>query len=316
MRSWSSRYFRIVPRVTSTGALVDRRWCRARRARCAQSIVSATPGGLYSSSSRSDSTAAATWRASFSGHVGRPHPQDRELALEVGVRDPVVEAAALQRVVHVARAVRRDDDDRRLLGAERAELGNRDREVGEDLEQERLELVVGAVDLVDEQHRRRGAPSASVVRDRPQQRPPHEEALGVELVLDDLRRPSPRPHGGAAAGASSPTRRRPARRRCPRSTGAARARRRSSAPAPWRPRSCRRPPRPRAATAASAASRGRSRWRGPRRPGTRASSSAARTSSTVSMCPRWYRPPSPDRRRRTSLADDAVSRSERGCSRR
>ena len=203
------------------------------------------------------------------GHVGRPDPEDRELTLEVGVRDPVVQAPALQRVVDVARAVRRDDDDRRLLGAERAELGNGDRVVGEDLEQERLELVVGAVDLVDEQDRRRGdAERLGLVRDRPEQRPLHEEALGVELVLDDLLPLRLRRRGGAAAGASSPTRRRPARRRCPRSTAAARARRRSSATAPWRPRSCRRPPRPRAATAAAGVSRGRSRWRGPRRPGT------------------------------------------------
>ena len=99
----------------------------------------------------------------------------------------MVQAPALQRVVHVARAVRRDHHDRRFLGAERAELGDGDREVGEDLEQERLELVVGAVDLVDEQDRRRGhAERLRLVRDRPQQGTLHEEALGVELVLDDL----------------------------------------------------------------------------------------------------------------------------------
>ena len=38
---------------------------------------------------------------------------DRELALRVGIVDPVIEAAALDRVVDLARAVRRDDDDRR-----------------------------------------------------------------------------------------------------------------------------------------------------------------------------------------------------------
>ena len=40
----------------------------------------------------------------------------------------------------------------RSRGADRAALGDRDREVGQELEQERLELVVGAVDLVDQQH--------------------------------------------------------------------------------------------------------------------------------------------------------------------
>ena len=39
-------------------------------------------------------------------------------------------------------------------GADRAELGNRDLELREQLEQVALELLVGAVDLVDQQHRR------------------------------------------------------------------------------------------------------------------------------------------------------------------
>ena len=42
--------------------------------------------------------------------------------------------------------------ERALRRLERAELGHRDLEVGEHLEQERLELGVGAIDLVDEQH--------------------------------------------------------------------------------------------------------------------------------------------------------------------
>ena len=83
------------------------------RAPCAQSIVSATPGGLYRSRPRSASTAAATWRASGSTTCGHAQPHDRDLALEVGVLDPVVQAAALERVVHVAGAVRREHDDRR-----------------------------------------------------------------------------------------------------------------------------------------------------------------------------------------------------------
>ena len=75
-----------------------------------------------------------------------------DLALDVREVDPVVEAAALERVVQLAGAVRRDDDGRRNLGRDRPQLGNRDGEVGEHLEQERLELVVGAVELVDEEH--------------------------------------------------------------------------------------------------------------------------------------------------------------------
>ena len=78
---------------------------------------------------------------------------DRDLAVERGVSDPVVEAAALERVVQLARAVRGQHHDRPPLGADRADLGDRDLEVGEELEQEGLELVVGPVDLVDQQHR-------------------------------------------------------------------------------------------------------------------------------------------------------------------
>ena len=72
-------------------------------------------------------------------------------------------------------------DHRRHLGAHDTELGNRDRPVGEDLEQERLELVVGAVDLVDQEHRR----DRAVVRERAQQRALHQETLRVQLVLVD-----------------------------------------------------------------------------------------------------------------------------------
>ena len=48
----------------------------------------------------------------------------------------------------------------------------------EQLEQERLEVVVGAVDLVDQQHR---GPRARVL-ERAQQRPP-EQVVGAEQVL-------------------------------------------------------------------------------------------------------------------------------------
>ena len=85
--------------------------------------------------------------------------------------DPVVDAAPLERVVQLARAVRGQDHDRALLGGDRADLGDRDLEVGEQLEQEGLELAVGAVDLVDQQHGRHDV----VVLDRVEQRPPHQE---------------------------------------------------------------------------------------------------------------------------------------------
>ena len=59
----------------------------------------------------------------------------------------------------------------------RAELGDRHLEIGEHFQQERLERLVGAVELVDEQHRRAGR----IGRQRFQQRPPHQEALGENI---------------------------------------------------------------------------------------------------------------------------------------
>ena len=113
-----------------------------------------------------------------------------EFALGVRIADPVIEAAALERVVDLARAVRGDDHDRRMLGLHRAHLRDRDLEVGQHFEQERLEGFVGAVELVDQQHRRAGG----VRLERLQQRPLDQEALGEHVVLEPRRgRARPRP---------------------------------------------------------------------------------------------------------------------------
>jgi hypothetical protein len=88
-----------------------------------------------------------------------------------------VQTAALERVGHLARVVRGQDDERPVRGAQGAELGHRDLEVGEHLEQERLELGVGAIDLVDEQN------AALRRADGAQKRPRQQEALGEEGVL-------------------------------------------------------------------------------------------------------------------------------------
>ena len=63
----------------------------------------------------------------------------------------------------------------RLLGRHGADLGDRHGRVGEHLEQEGLELLVGAVQLVHQQHR--AGPRAH----RAQQRPLHQELRPVEL---------------------------------------------------------------------------------------------------------------------------------------
>jgi hypothetical protein len=61
------------------------------------------------------------------------------------------------------------------LGGDRSQLGHGDAEIGEHLQQEGLELVVGAIDLVDEEHRPLTGP------DRVQQRPLDQELGSVQF---------------------------------------------------------------------------------------------------------------------------------------
>ena len=56
------------------------------------------------------------------GRLGHAGEDDLELLLGRRVVDPVVEAAALQRVVDLARPVRGEDHPRRPLGLDRADL--------------------------------------------------------------------------------------------------------------------------------------------------------------------------------------------------
>ncbi len=61
-----------------------------------------------------------------------------------------------------------------------AELGNRDLEIRQQLEQERLELVIGAIDLVDQQHWR------GFTADGGEQRPLEEIFFREDLVLNRI----------------------------------------------------------------------------------------------------------------------------------
>jgi hypothetical protein len=96
--------------------------------------------------------------------------------------DPVVQAATLQRVVQLARPVRREDHVRPLFRLDRAELRHGHLEVREHFEQEGLKLLVGTVDLVDqEQH--------TLLRlDRLEHRPPNQELATEQLALLDRAR--------------------------------------------------------------------------------------------------------------------------------
>ena len=77
--------------------------------------------------------------------------------LQLDVRPRVVElqvqAASLEGLAQLPRAVAREHDDRHRLRLDRPDLRDRHLEVGQELEQEGLELLVRPVDLVDEQHR-------------------------------------------------------------------------------------------------------------------------------------------------------------------
>ena len=142
-----------------------------------QSMVSDTPGFLYRSAARSSCTSAVTCSVSCAGASGDVLANDGQFLLERRVLDPLIEAPALQRVVHLTRAIGREDDQRRLGCPQRAELGNRDLEFGEQLEEESFELLVGAIDLVDQEDGRTRAQRV----DRLKQRPFDEKGLAVEL---------------------------------------------------------------------------------------------------------------------------------------
>ena len=157
----------------------------------------------------------------------------------------------------------------------------------ERLQQEGLERLVGAVELVDQQHRR-----AAVLRlHRLEQRAADQEALGEELLgqaRGGRRSPRPRRCGSRPSGRGSSTRRPRWRRRGPRSTAAGSAGGRAPAPAPWRSRSCRPRPRPPGTAGGRASARGTRRWRGrgpPRSPPTRAAPGSRRWFRAASCGP-------------------------------
>ncbi len=99
---------------------------------------------------------------------------DLQLALGAGVVEEEVQAPALEGRGEVAGVVGGEHHVGRVLGAHRADLGDRDLELGEQLEQHGLQRLVGAVHLVDEQH------DGLLGGDRLEQRARGEEPLGEE----------------------------------------------------------------------------------------------------------------------------------------
>ena len=105
---------------------------------------------------------------------------DLELALDRRVVEPEVEAAPLERLGQLTRVVRGEQHERVRPRLHDAELGDRDLEVGEHLEQHRLELLVGLVDLVDQEHDR------LLGGDGVEERTGEHELLAEDVVLDLL----------------------------------------------------------------------------------------------------------------------------------
>src|SRR3954471_8293479 len=117
---------------------------------------------------------------SLLAELRRVQAHDLELALHVRVVEPEIQAAALQGLGQLTRVVRREQDERVRLRLDHAQLRDRDLEVRQHLEQHRLELLVGLVDLVDQQHDRLG------LGDRLQQRAGEKELLAEDVVLHRL----------------------------------------------------------------------------------------------------------------------------------
>src|SRR5436189_5635220 len=100
----------------------------------------------------------------------------------------MIQAASLERFVQLARAVARDDHVWRSVGSNRPDLWDRNREVGQYLEEIGLELLVRPVDLVDHEDGRLGPR----VLERAQERPPDQKLLGEDVLRSRLLRLAPR----------------------------------------------------------------------------------------------------------------------------
>src|SRR5690348_975270 len=119
-------------------------------------------------------------------HAGHLRAHDAQLLLERRVVDPEIETPPPQRLRQLTGAIRGEHHGRPPRGTDGAELGDGDLEIGEDLEQERLELLIAPVHFINEQDGRR-----PLVRDRLQQRALEQKRLAEDrrfLLLDGARR--------------------------------------------------------------------------------------------------------------------------------
>ena len=92
----------------------------------------------------------------------------------------MIEATPLERVVHFAGAVGRDNDDRRMRRFHGAKLRHGDLEIGEHFQKKCLESFIGTIDLVDQQDRR----SRGIGLEGLQERSFDQKAIGEHVVFD------------------------------------------------------------------------------------------------------------------------------------
>ena len=134
-------------------------------------------GALRRSSPRSPRT---IWTRCSAAASGSPVFLLRRISSSrsaLGIVQKQVQAAALERGGQVAGVIRGEDDARRMPGHERAYLWHRYLILGEHFEQDRLQGLVRAVHLVDQEHHGIGR------TDGFEQRTRGEEALGEEGAL-------------------------------------------------------------------------------------------------------------------------------------
>jgi hypothetical protein len=142
-----------------------------------QSRVSLMLGVFLRSSLRIACTAGHDLVGQTLGDARHLEENDGPLLLAIREVDVEVQAATLQGVGHLTGVVAGEHDQRDVLGLQGAELRHAHLEVREHFQQEGLELGVGFVDLVDQEHRRARR------RDRLQERPRDDEALREEDVV-------------------------------------------------------------------------------------------------------------------------------------
>ena len=175
-RSWSEACLSTTPRVSAI-AFSSRSPISSATSVRAQSTDSAIDGAFFSSRSRSRPIVVDQLARDPVVEVGHLRGDDLALALGVRVVEVQVEAAPLDRLGQLAAGVGGEHDVRAAYGGDGAELGDRDLEVRQHLQQQPLDLDVGLVDLVDQQHGR------LLASDRRQQRPGQQELVGEDVVV-------------------------------------------------------------------------------------------------------------------------------------